>query len=50
MIAEIIREIEKEIETRKNGPDKHDQVDVCFGLNRARDIVKTVGRRNGIEE
>lgn len=42
MIQEIIRKIEKEIELRKNMPHNCEQVDICYGLNRAKDIVSTM--------
>lgn len=42
MIQEIIDKIEKEIELRKNTPHNHEQVDICYGLNRAKDIVSAM--------
>lgn len=42
MIQEIINKIEREIELRKNMPHNHEQVDICYGLNRAKDIVSAM--------
>lgn len=42
MIQEIIEKIEREIELRKNMPHNYEQVDICHGLNLARDIVSAV--------
>ena len=42
MIQEIIEKIEKEIETRKNMPHNNEQVDICYGLNRAKELVSSM--------
>lgn len=42
MIQEIIDKIEREIELRKTMPHNHEQVDICYGLNRAKDIVSAM--------
>ena len=42
MIQDIISKIEKEIEVRKNMPHPHEQVDICYGLNRAKELVSSV--------
>lgn len=41
-MQEIINKIEREIELRKNMPHNHEQVDICYGLNRAKDIVSAM--------
>ncbi len=42
MIQEIINKIEREIELRKNMPHNYEQADICYGLNRAKDIVSAM--------
>lgn len=48
MIQEIIDKIEREIELRKNMPHNHEQVDICYGLHRAKDIVSTMSESGWI--
>lgn len=48
MIQEIINKIEREIELRKNMPHNHEQVDICYGLIRARDIISTISKPDWI--
>lgn len=40
MIQEVIEKIEREIEIRKNMPHNYEQVDICYGLNQAKEIAK----------
>lgn len=47
MIQEVIEEIEREIEIRKNMPHNHEQVDICYGLNQAKEIAKKVLKESG---
>lgn len=42
MIQEIIDKLEREIKLRKNMPHNHEQVPICYGLNRAKDIVSAM--------
>lgn len=49
MIQEIIDKIEKEIKIRQGMPHPYEQVDICYGLNRAKELVASVSERGWIE-
>lgn len=38
-LEKILEEIDREIEERRKDPEMRD-VDICYGLNRAKDIIR----------
>lgn len=50
MIQEVIEKIEREIEIRKNMPHNYEQVDICYGLNQAKEIAKKVLKESGVAQ